>query len=50
MYWLDLLFQTDYLTEEQYRSVSRDALELRKMLTASTKTMHTRIHTISSSL
>ena len=50
MYWLELLYQTDYLTEEQYRSVNRDALELRKMLTASTKTMHTRIHTISSSL
>ena len=44
-YWLELLFQTDYLTEEQYQSVSRDALELRRILTSSTKTMRSRMFT-----
>ena len=39
LYWLDLLYQTDYLAEAQYRSLFHDAEELRRMLSASTKTI-----------
>ena len=39
LYWLDLLYQTDYLTEKQYKSLYTDADELRRLLTASTKTL-----------
>ena len=38
MYWLDLLYRTDYLTKAQYQSIYSDAEELRKMLSSSTKT------------
>ena len=38
-YWLELLFQTDYLTNKQYQSMQADADELRKMLSSTTKTM-----------
>ena len=37
-YWLELLHATDYLTEEVYGSVSAEAGELRKLLTAIVKT------------
>ena len=39
LYWLDLLYETDYLSERQYRSMKEDCIELRKMLTAITKTL-----------
>ena len=39
IYWLDLLYKTDYLTETQYQFCIREANELRKMLSATTKTM-----------
>jgi len=39
LYWLDLLYETDYLSERQYRSTKEDCIELRKMLTAITKTL-----------
>ena len=32
LYWLELLFKTDYLTQEQYDSIYQDAEELRKIL------------------
>ena len=38
-YWLELLFKTDYLTEQQYRSINEDCTELIKLLTSSAKTM-----------
>ena len=38
LYWLDLLYQTDYLTAEQYESIRHDAEELRRILSSSTKT------------
>ena len=38
-YWLDLLFKTDYLTEQQYQSINEDCTELIKLLTSSAKTM-----------
>ncbi len=39
LYWLELLRKTDYLTENQYNSLFRDAEELRKMLSSATKTI-----------
>ena len=51
IYWLELLYQTGYLTAVQYHSLFHDAEELRKMLSSSTKTMlqnktpHSTLHT-----
>ena len=39
-YWLELLKETDYLTEEQYQSLFRDCDELRKKLSATTATLN----------
>ncbi|MBR0226937.1 MAG: four helix bundle protein [Clostridia bacterium] len=39
LYWLELLYQTDYLTEEQYCDSIAKADELRKLLSASTKSL-----------
>lgn len=39
LYWLELLFKTDYLSQEQYDSIYQDAEELRKLLSSSTKTL-----------
>lgn len=38
-YWLELLFNTDYLTQSQYDSIDTDCSELIKLLTAISKTM-----------
>ena len=42
VFWLELLFQTDYITETEYNSINEEALELLKMLKATTKTMNNR--------
>ena len=34
IYWLELLFETEYLTQEQFHSLNEDAVELIKLLTA----------------
>ena len=39
IYWLDLLYETEYLTEGHYNSIKSDCEELRKMLSSSTKTI-----------
>ena len=41
IYWLDLLFETEYLTQAQYKSIRSDAEELRRMLSSCTKTIKT---------
>ena len=38
MYWLDLLYETAYIDERMYSSMKSDCDELRKMLSATTKT------------
>ena len=38
-YWLELLHDAEYLTDDQYESLRTDAEELRRMLSATTKTM-----------
>ena len=37
MYWLELLFRTDYLTDLQYDSIIKDCKELRSLLSSITK-------------
>ena len=39
LYWLELLYQTDYLAEEQYYNLLQKAEELRKLLSSSTKSL-----------
>ena len=39
LYWLELLHETEYLTMEQYSSMQSDCEELRRILSATTKTM-----------
>ena len=38
LYWLRLLYDTDYLTGKEYESVKEDCEELHKMLASITKT------------
>ena len=38
-YWLELLRETGYLTEKMYSSIAADCDELKRILTATTKTM-----------
>jgi four helix bundle protein len=35
LYWIDLLYQTDYINEEQFHSISSDAEELLKIIRSS---------------
>lgn len=39
VYWLELLYQTNSLTKEQFDSIHQDCLELLRLLSATTKTM-----------
>jgi len=39
LYWLELLKETDYLTLSLYESLYQDCEELRRMLSATTKTL-----------
>ena len=39
LYWLELLYECEYLTSPMYRSLHGDCEELRKMLSSSTKTL-----------
>ena len=38
-YWLELLKNTEYITEAQFESIAADCEELRKILSSTTKTM-----------
>ena len=38
-YWLELLHETNYLTDIQYASIIADCEEIRKMLSSTTKTL-----------
>ncbi len=40
-YWLDLLFQSEYIEEKSYRSIHTDVKELIKLLTSIIKTSKT---------
>lgn len=49
-YWLELLRETDYLTEQEYLSVNSDCEELRKMLSSTTKTLNSTLNSPHSTL
>ena len=38
IYWIKLLYSTDYLTEKEYRSILYDCVEIEKILTSILKT------------
>jgi four helix bundle protein len=42
-YWLDLLFETEFITEIEFNAIIPDCIELQKMLAASTKTLRKQI-------
>jgi four helix bundle protein len=44
VFWLELLFQTEYITEMEYNSINEDALALLKMLKATTKTLSNKLN------
>ncbi|MCL1850963.1 MAG: four helix bundle protein [Bacteroidetes bacterium] len=50
VFWLELLFQTEYITEVEYHSINEDALALLKMLKATTKTLTTKPEYLNSKL
>ena len=37
-YWIELLYKTDYLSEDEFKSINNDCVELRKLLSSITKT------------
>lgn len=43
LYWLELLYETKYLKEEEYKSLTNDAVELLKMLKSSILTAKTNL-------
>ena len=38
LYWLELLFKTEYITETEYESINNDCLEIKRILSSITKT------------
>ena len=50
LYWLELLFDTDYLNEQEFVSIKTDCEEIKKMLSASTKTINSKLHSSHSKL
>ena len=43
LFWLELLYQTEYLTKEQYLSLYRDATDIRNILSATTRSMQRKL-------
>ena len=39
LYWLDLLYETEYIDEKPYNSIRNDCNEIKRILMATTKTM-----------
>lgn len=44
-YWLELLFETGYLNQKEFDSIKNDSEELRKILSAITKTTRQKLET-----
>ena len=49
-YWLELLFETEYLSQKQFSSIYAECEELRKMLSSTTKTINSTLHAPNSTL
>jgi len=45
LYWLELLLQSEYITEQSFKSIQADSEELVKLLVAIVKTTKENIHT-----
>lgn len=45
LYWLELLNETNYLSQEEFNSMRNDCEEMRKMMSATTNTMNSKLHT-----
>ena len=43
LYWLELLKETDFLTDEQFKSIYDDCEELKKLLMSTIKTLKQRV-------
>ena len=43
LYWLDLLYETEYLDKQDYFSLKNDCDEIKRMLSSTTKTMNDRL-------
>lgn len=43
IYWLELLYETDYLTQSELESVKSDCIEIKKILSATTKTVKSKL-------
>lgn len=43
LYWLELLYETDYLSKEMFDSIHGDCRELFRILSASTKTLREKL-------
>lgn len=50
IYWLDLLYETEYLSETEYTSIKTDCEEMKRMMSATTKTINSTLHTSHSKL
>ncbi|MEW5953696.1 MAG: four helix bundle protein [Bacillota bacterium] len=48
MYWLELLHETEYMSDTEFQSVYDDCIEIKKMLMATTKTMANKNSTLNS--
>ena len=49
-YWLELLYETNYLSEDAYQSIYGDCEELRRMLSSTTKTISATLNSSHSTL
>lgn len=43
IYWLELLYETDYLSLSELESVKSDCIEIKKILSATTKTVKSKL-------
>ena len=50
VYWLDLLYETNYLNEQEFTSMKNDCEEMRKMMSSTTKTVKATLQTQNSKL
>ena len=44
-YWIELLYETDFLSKDEYVSIANDCTEIQKILTSITKTTKTNLET-----
>ena len=49
-YWLDILCETEYLSQKQYQSICGDCEEIRKMPSSTTKTVSSTLNSQNSTL